>query len=135
MSIYQSNKQFTIRTSKQKIVNPPVIEEVQGQYFFGRNIILNGVMYLMGEVNDDSVLPIIQSIMEYNLMHPDDQPGHLTLFINSPGGLVSSAYHLIDMIRQSPIPVHTIGMGEVASAGVMLLMSGQKGHRMVSELF
>lgn len=96
-------------------------------------MMLNGVLMLMGEVDDDSVQPIIQGIMEYNLMHPDDQPDHITLFVNTPGGMASSAYHLIDIMKQSPIPVHTIGVGEVASAGVMILMAGEKGNRFVTE--
>jgi ATP-dependent Clp protease protease subunit len=104
-----------------------------GYYWFGKNIMRNGIMYLMGEVEDDSVQPIIMAIMEYNLMAKEDQPSKLVLFINSPGGFVSSAYHLIDTIKQSIIPVVTIGTGEVASAGVMLLMSGQKGNRFITE--
>lgn len=96
-------------------------------------MMLNGVLHLVGDVDDESVLPVIQGIMEYNLMHPDDKPEHITLFINSPGGLASSAYHLIDMMKTSLIPVYTIGVGEVASAGVMILMSGAKGNRMVTE--
>jgi len=104
-----------------------------GYYWFGKNIMRNGILYLMGEVEDDSVQPIIMAIMEYNLMAKEDQPSKLVLFINSPGGFVSSAYHLIDTIKQSTIPVATIGTGEVASAGVMLLMSGQKGNRFITE--
>jgi ATP-dependent Clp protease protease subunit len=117
--------------------NPPqpVTQEEgdTGYYWFGKNIMRNGIMYLMGEVEDDSVQPIIMAIMEYNLMSDADRPDKLVLFINSPGGFVSSAYHLIDTIKQSSIPVYTIGTGEVASAGVMLLMAGQKGKRFITE--
>jgi ATP-dependent Clp protease protease subunit len=87
----------------------------------------------MDEVDDESVKPLVLSILEYNLMDEQDQPDHLTLFINTVGGSANSCYHLIDMIKQSPIPVHTIGNGCVASAGVLLLMAGEKGHRYVSE--
>jgi len=117
--------------------NPPqpvTPEDNEGNYYwFGKNIMRNGIMYLIGEVEDDSVQPIIMAIMEYNLMAKEDQPGKLVLFINSPGGFVSSAYHLIDTIKQSTIPVATIGTGEIASAGVMLLMAGTKGNRFITE--
>lgn len=116
--------------------NPPQPAEQEGDggyYWFGKNIMRNGIMYLFGEIEDDSVQPIIMAIMEYNLMPKNDRPDKLVLFINSPGGFVSSAYHLIDTIKQSNIPVCTIGTGEVASAGVMLLMSGQKGNRYITE--
>jgi len=126
----RANKSSRLQTTK------PVeqeYQEVSGPYFFGKNMMLNGVLMLMGEVDDESVQPLIQGIMEYNLMHPDDQPDHITLFVNTPGGMASSAYHLIDIMKQSPIPIHTIGVGEVASAGVMILMAGSKGNRFVTE--
>jgi ATP-dependent Clp protease protease subunit len=114
----------------------PVVEvnpEQEGEYWFGKNLLQNGVMYLMGDIDSDSVLPIIASIMEYNLMEEEERPSHLTLFINSGGGYTSPAYHLIDSIKHSPIPIQTIGMGEVASAALMVLMSGIKGKRMATE--
>lgn len=114
-------------------IEVPETPKKQDDYWFGKNLVENGVMYLVGEVNDDAVHPLVCSLLEYNLMPPDNRPGHLTMFINSPGGYASSAYYLIDAIKQSNIPVTTIGMGEVASAGVMILMSGVKGGRFVSE--
>jgi ATP-dependent Clp protease, protease subunit len=103
------------------------------EYWFGKRILEHGVMFLTGDIDNESVLPIIASIMEYNLLEPENQPSHLTLFVNSPGGYTSPAYHLIDSMKQSPIPVQTIGMGEVASAALMILMAGVKGKRMASE--
>ena len=48
--------------------NPPqplTPEDNEGNYYwFGKNIMRNGIMYLMGEVEDDSVQPIIMAIME-----------------------------------------------------------------------
>jgi ATP-dependent Clp protease, protease subunit len=86
---------------------------------------------LNGYVTEESVEPIISSLMTYSLLDkPFDQ---ITLVINSLGGSAFAAYHLIDMIKQSPIPVVTIGIGGVASAGVMILMSGIKGGRYVTE--
>ena len=41
--------------------------------------------------------------------------------------------HLIDTIKQSRIPVYTYGMGCIASCGVMLMMSGVKGHRYLTQ--
>ena len=107
--------------------------EIDQNYWFGKNLLTNGVLFLMEEVDQESVFPLVASILEYNLMDPKDRPANLTLFINTPGGLVASAYHLIDSIRHSHIPVHTVGMGQVASAGVMILMSGAKGYRFISQ--
>lgn len=72
-------------------------------------------------------------MMEYNFMDEEDQPPQISLFIDSVGGDVFSTYHLIDLIKQSQIPVATIGMGCIASGGVMLLMSGTPGRRYITE--
>ena len=72
-------------------------------------------------------------MMEYNFMDDEDQPAQITLFIDSVGGDVFSTYHLIDLIKQSDIPVATIGMGCIASGGVMLLMAGTPGRRFITE--
>jgi ATP-dependent Clp protease protease subunit len=116
-------------------IKPPIEVSIDsdGEYWFGKNLLQNGVMYLMGDIDSDSVLPIIASIMEYNLMDEDERPSQLTLFINSGGGYTSPAYHLIDSIKHSLIPVQTIGMGEVASAALMILMAGSKSKRFATE--
>jgi len=121
-------------SSTTKIKSPIEVEpELDSEYWFGKKLLQNGVLFLMGDIDSDSVLPIIASIMEYNLLDSNNKPSHLTLFINSGGGYTSPAYHLIDSIKHSPIPIQTIGMGEVASAALMVLMSGAKGKRMVTE--
>ena len=89
----------------------------------------NGVLFLDGEFNQEKIMPLIMQITEYNLMDEEDQPDAIKLIINSPGGSVHSAFHLIDAIKMSEIPVATIGQGLVASCGVLTLMAGQKGHR------
>ena len=71
--------------------------------------------------------------MEYNLMPPPKAPDIIHLYINSPGGEVASAFHLIDVVKQSRIPVYTYGMGSIASCGVLLMMSGEKGHRYLTQ--
>lgn len=116
-------------------IKPPVEvnTDPDNEYWFGKNLLQNGVLYLMGEIDSDSVLPIIASIMEYNLMEDNERPSQLTLFVNSGGGYTSPAYHLIDSMKQSIIPVQTIGMGEVASAALMILMAGVKGKRFATE--
>ena len=89
----------------------------------------NGVLMLVEEFNQEKIMPIVAQIMEYNLMDDDDQPEFLNLIINSPGGSVQSAFHLIDMIKSSAIPVKTFGHGIVASCGVLTVMAGEPGHR------
>jgi len=93
----------------------------------------NGVLFMDKEFNQDNCMPLVKMIIEYNLMPKDKAPNTIHLYINSPGGLVDSCMHLIDTIKQSRIPVHTYGMGSIASCGVMLMMSGVKGHRYLTQ--
>ena len=80
------------------------------------------------EFNQENIMPLVKQIMEWNLM--DEVPfEEIKLYINSPGGVVFSAHHLIDVMMQSRIPVSTIAMGLAASCGVLTLMAGKKGKR------
>ena len=61
----------------------------------------------------------------------DDKP-LITLVINSPGGQVHSAFALIDTMKGSAIPIKTIGLGMIASCGILTFMSGTKGKRFIT---
>ena len=78
-------------------------------------------------------MPLVAQLLEWNMMPEGKGPEHVKLYINSPGGSVHSAFHLIDTIKMSRIPVHTIAMGLAASCGCLLLMSGVKGHRYITQ--
>ena len=82
---------------------------------------------LMDEINYDTVKPTIEWIIEANFA--EEKPETLTLLVCSPGGLLSAAWALIDIMRGSNIPISTVGLGEIASAGTMIVMSGSKGRR------
>lgn len=107
---------------------PPVPPKQPGDYLRE-----NGILFMDKEFNQDNCMPLVKMIMEYNLMPEGKRPEVIHLYINSPGGLVNSCMHLIDVIKQSRIPVYTYGMGSIASCGVMLMMSGAKGHRYLTQ--
>lgn len=89
----------------------------------------NNLYLFMDDFQKDTVRPVIEWIIKKNLLSDKDRPKNLTLIICSPGGELSSAFALIDTMKGSKIPVHTIGLGEICSCGVLVFMSGQKGHR------
>ena len=93
----------------------------------------NGILFMDKEFNQENCMPLVKMIMEFNLMPALKSPPIIHLYINSPGGEVASAFHLIDVIKQSKIPVYTYGMGSIASCGVLLMMSGEKGHRYLTQ--
>jgi len=103
-------------------------ERKPGQVLFN-----NGILYMDEEFNQKNCMPLVKAIVEYNMLPKSEQPEEIKLYINSPGGAVHSAFHLIDTIKMSTIPVSTIAMGLAASCGVLLLMSGVKGRRFITQ--
>ena len=87
----------------------------------------NGVFLLMGPIDTEMVKPAIEWIIKASLM--DEPFDYLTLIVNSPGGSLTDAFALIDVMKGSKIPIHTLGIGEICSAGLLIFMSGEKGGR------
>ncbi len=94
-------------------------------------------IFFNGEVSKDSTNMIKQAmnevgkitLMKYHelgIHNPGDMK--IELYINSPGGCMSSGFDLIDYMSNFYIPVHTIGTGTIASMGVMILLSGAKRY-------
>lgn len=89
----------------------------------------NNIFLFMDEFEPKTVSPAIEFILEKNLSTKENRPKHLTLIICSPGGELTSAFALIDVMNGSNIPVHTVGIGQISSCGILTFMSGAKGHR------
>lgn len=59
-------------------------------------------------------------------------PELLNLVINSGGGELPSAFAIIDVMQTSAVPIRTVGLGEIQSAGLMIFMAGTKGERVLT---
>jgi ATP-dependent Clp protease, protease subunit len=116
-------------TGKDTDTNPETEYPVANSY--GEILLAQGTLFLTGPVTQRNIAHIIEALMTYP--HLVDPPETISLFINSVGGDAFAAYHLIDLMKLSPIPVATFGHGCVASAGLMLLMAGTKGYRHITE--
>lgn len=92
----------------------------------------NNIYLFMDGFEPSKVKPVIEWILHKNLLSNKDRPKHLTLMINSPGGDVTSAFALIDVMKGSKIPIHTVGLGMIASCGILTFMAGEKGHRYIT---
>ena len=91
-----------------------------------------GIMYFADGFDAKTTTPVINTIIEKNLLPNSQRPKELTLVINSPGGQVHSAFALIDTMKGSAIPVKTVGLGMIASCGLLTFMSGTKGRRVIT---
>ena len=91
-----------------------------------------GFYYMADGFSYESTKPIIQWIIEKNLLPQKQRPKELTLVINSPGGDVHAAFALIDTMKGSAIPIKTVGLGLIASCGILAFMAGEKGRRIIT---
>lgn len=85
---------------------------------------------LMEDINLTSVKNAVEWIFECNFA--EERPNLLNLIITSPGGDLNAAFALIDVMKGSTIPIRTIGLGQIASAGLMIFIAGHKGHRILT---
>ena len=92
----------------------------------------NGYYYMAENFTPETTKPIILWIIENNLMSDQRRRKELTFIINSPGGEVHSAFALIDTMKGSAIPIKTIGIGMIASCGILTFMAGEKGRRLLT---
>ncbi len=86
----------------------------------------NSIYYFAEDFTSKSTAPLIKFIMEKNLMPRAKKPKELTLIINSPGGAVHAAFALIDVMKASSIPIKTVGLGMIASCGILTFMARAK---------
>ena len=85
---------------------------------------------LMEDISLATSKTVVEWIFEANFA--DERPELLNLIICSPGGDLNAAFAVIDTMRGSAIPVRTIGLGQIASAGLMIFIAGEKGQRILT---
>lgn len=92
----------------------------------------NGTIYLCEEITSASTKPVIEFILTQGALPQEKRPTALTLIVNSRGGNTPDAFALIDIMKGSIIPIHTLGLGIVSSCGLMIFMAGEKGYRVLT---
>jgi ATP-dependent Clp protease, protease subunit len=91
----------------------------------------NGMMVLMGEIENESIQPIIEWILHENHVRKKKHK-ELLLMICSEGGDLSCAFALIDVMQSSAIPIKTVGLGQIGSAGLCIFIAGSPGRRILT---
>jgi ATP-dependent Clp protease, protease subunit len=108
---------------------PMVIEQSsRGERSFDiySRLLRERIIFLNGEVNDTVSALVCAQLLFLEAENPK-RPIHL--YINSPGGLVTSGFAMYDAMRFIRAPVHTLCMGTARSMGSFLLMAGERGER------
>lgn len=84
-------------------------------------------VFLWGMVDDGSAKHVIDRLLYLDMQNHKE----IQLYINSPGGYVTSGFAIYDTIRSLKSPVSTICSGLAASMGSILLSAGKKGRRFI----
>lgn len=84
------------------------------------------IIFVNGEVNDAMAALVCSQLLFLEAENPK-KPVHM--YINSPGGVVTSGMAMYDTMQFIGAPVHTLCMGTARSMGSFLLMGGEAGHR------
>lgn len=98
------------------------------EVYFNHGVdIANRCIFLISEVEEESINPIVKGL--YLMENESNSSLPIELRICSYGGNVYDMFALHDVTRTLRCPVHTMGMGKVMSAAVLLVACGEKGNR------
>lgn len=90
-----------------------------------------GLYVFMSEVTATSIKPVIEWLLYENFVEKKKKK-ELVLMVCSEGGELQSAFALIDVMNSSSIPIKTVGLGQIASSGLLIFMNGSKGRRFLT---
>jgi ATP-dependent Clp protease protease subunit len=108
---------------------PTVIEKSQfGEraYDIYSRLLRERIIFLTGAINDDVANIVIAQLL---FLQSEDPKKDISLYINSPGGVVTSGLAIIDTMNHIKPDVSTVCVGIAASMGALILSAGEKGKR------
>ena len=108
---------------------PYVIEQTsrgERSYDIYSRLLKDRIVMLSGEINDDVASAIVAQLLFLEAEDPDKD---IYMYINSPGGVVTSGFSIYDTMNYIKPDVSTICIGQAASMGAFLLSCGAKGKR------
>jgi ATP-dependent Clp protease, protease subunit len=112
-----------------KLLIPTVLEQThrgeRGWDIFSR-LLKDRIVFLGSEIDDDVANTVIAQLLFLDSEEPEKD---IMLYINSPGGQISSGLAIYDTMQYLHCDVATLCMGMAASMGSLLLAAGTKGKR------
>ena len=102
-------------------------DQIKVQDVIDSKLIEERKVFLWGQVDDESAKHVIDRLMYLDAMATKD----IHLYINSPGGYVTSGFAIYDCIKSLKSDVSTICTGFAASMGSIILSAGAKGKRFI----
>jgi len=108
----------------------PSVEETtaRGSYrydIFSR-LLKERIVFVTGPINDEIATLVIAQLL---FLEADNPKKDIAMYINSPGGVVTSGLSIYDTMQFIRCPVSTLCVGQAASMGSLLLAAGEAGMR------
>ncbi len=110
-------------------VIPMVVEQSpkgERAYDIYSRLLKERIIFIGGPVDDDIANMIIAQIL---FLHAEDKDKEASIYINSPGGVVTAGLAIYDTMQYVNMPISTICLGQASSMGALLLAAGTKGQR------
>ena len=107
---------------------PTIIEKTNNSeraYDIYSRLLKDRIIILTGEIDDSSANIVVAQLLYLDSINHDD----ISLYINSPGGSITSGMAIYDTMNFIKSEVSTICIGMAASMGAFLLSTGKKGKR------
>lgn len=108
---------------------PMVIEQTgrgERAYDIYSRLLKERIVFI-GTPIDDNIASLV--VAQLLFLEAEDPDKDIFLYINSPGGVVTSGMAIYDTMKYIKPPVNTICIGQAASMGAVLLAAGEKGKR------
>ena len=109
---------------------PPYVIERSSRgersYDIFSRLLMDRIVFMGAPINDDVANIVIAQLL---FLEADNPERDIYLYINSPGGVVSSGLAIYDTMQYLKAPINTSCMGMAASMGSFLLAAGLKGKR------
>ena len=108
---------------------PMVIEQTsrgERAYDIYSRLLKDRIIFLGTSIDDHVANTVIAQLL---FLEADDPDKDIYIYVNSPGGIVTSGLAIYDTMNYIKCPVSTICIGQAASMGALLLAAGTKGKR------
>lgn len=113
--------------------SPTVIENTgngEHAYDIYSRLLKDRIIFLGTEINDQVANAIVAQLL---FLEAEDPNKDIIMYINSPGGIVTSGMAIFDTMNYIKPDIQTVCVGQAASMGALLLSSGTKGKRFALE--
>lgn len=108
----------------------PTVEETTSRgtlrYDIFSRLLKERIIFISGAIHDEMATVIVAQLLYLEAENPKKE---ISMYINSPGGVVTSGLSIYDTMQFIKPPVSTVCIGQAASMGSLLLSAGEKGMR------